>query len=618
MNDMPVIKPTEKIDNSELSAQYTQHGQSDINIYFHSLVDILTDHASMQGFETAYVHWSPNQDVLPKISFLQLHQRAQAIASVLQQQFPMGSRVVLAFPTGIDFIVSFMGCLYAGMIAVPAYPPFSKKDCPRFANITQDCGAVLICTLSERIAPMKDICKQYQSLQHIPCLAVDVLDNYAAHGWIKPNIKGNDIAFLQYTSGTTGDPKGVIVTHGNIMANQAMITEIFQHITSSIVVGWLPMYHDMGLIGTVLNPLYVGFKSVLMEPIVFLRHPYRWLKVISEYQATTSGAPNFAYDYCVNRITAKEKSSLDLSSWVNAFSGAEKVQMHTIRNFSLFFRECGFRRDSFLPCYGLAEVTLFATGKPFGQPVTSIDIDKNKLALHKVDKPKTDKDAIAVTSCGININSEVKIVDPDSKQVCLPSRVGEIWLAGPHIAKGYYGRQRITEEVFNAHIAQSNDGPYLRTGDLGFIKDGELYIAGRIKEMIIIRGKNYYPQDIELTAQTGNPALRIDAGAAFGIELGGEEKVILVQEVNKKFLRDLNPEFVYANIRANLISGLSLDIHEIVLVKQGTIPLTSSGKIRRQLVKQNYLANQFEVVVDRELSSNTTEKCQVRSIENHR
>ena len=601
---MRAIKSIAETGHNRFSALYPQYGQTDMNTHFHSLVDTLTRHANAQGYETAYVHWSPNQDLHQRISFQQLHHSAQAIAAALQQQLPVGSRVVLAFPTGIDFITSFMGCLYAGMIAVPVYPPFAKKEWPRFANIVQDCGAALICTLSERVALMKDGCRQYQSLQHLPCLAVDMLSSNATHVWNKPAIKQGDIAFLQYTSGTTGDPKGVMVTHGNIMANQAMITEIFQHTTDSIVAGWLPMYHDMGLIGTVLNPLYVGFKSVLMEPIVFLRQPYRWLKAISDYRVTTSGAPNFAYDYCVDRISAREKSTLDLSSWAIAFSGAEKVQMRTIRNFSRAFGECGFRSESFLPCYGLAEATLFATGKPSGQPVTSIKIDKNKLAVNEVSEPQKDEDAILITSCGVGVHSKVIIVDPDSKQQCLPSRIGEVWLSGPHVAKGYFNKRRITDQIFNAQTTHSNGGSYLRTGDLGFIKNGELYVTGRIKEMIIIRGKNYYPQDIELTAQANSAVLRTGAGAAFGMEQDNEEKVVLVQEINKKFLKDLDSELIYADIRTNLLSGLKLDIHEIVLVRQGTIPMTTSGKISRRTVRECYLANRLEAVVDRELFCN--------------
>ncbi|MCP5245545.1 MAG: fatty acyl-AMP ligase [Burkholderiales bacterium] len=606
---MRVIKSIAETGHNRLPAQYPQYGQTDMDTHFHSLVDILMEHANTQGYETAYVHWSPNQEIQQHISFQQLHHGAQAIASALQQQLPAGSRVVLAFPTGIDFITAFMGCLYAGMIAVPVYPPFAQKEWPRFANIAQDCGAALICTRSERMEAMNDGCRQYRLLQHIPCLAVDMLYSNAAHVWNKPAIKQNDIAFLQYTSGTTGDPKGVMVTHGNIMANQAMITEIFRHTTDSIVAGWLPMYHDMGLIGTVLNPLYVGFKSVLMEPIVFLRQPSRWLKAISDYRVTTSGAPNFAYDYCVDRINDREKSALDLSSWTVAFSGAEKVQMRTIENFSRAFSACGFRRESFLPCYGLAEATLFVTGKPAGQPVTSIKIDKNKLAVNAINEPQQDEDAIQITSCGVGAHSQVIIVDPDSKQPCPPSRVGEIWLAGPHVTKGYFNKRGITGQIFNARITHGNGDAYLRTGDLGFIRNGELYVTGRIKEMIIIRGKNYYPQDIEQIAQINNAVLRTGAGAAFGIELANEEKVVLVQEINKKFLRDFDSGLVYADIRENLMSGLKLDIHEIVLVRQGTIPVTTSGKISRRTVRECYLADRLDAVVDRELSCNALALC---------
>jgi acyl-CoA synthetase (AMP-forming)/AMP-acid ligase II len=374
------------------------------------------------------------------------------------------------------------------------------------------------------------------------------------------------------------------------------------------MVGWLPMYHDMGLIGTVLNPLYAGYKSVLMEPITFLRHPYNWLKVISDYAGTTSGGPNFAYDYCVNRITSKEKATLDLSSWVNAFNGSEKVQSHTIKNFSRNFRECGFRRDSFLPCYGLAESTLFATGKRHGMEVRECTFDKYNLTVNDVKSPATKQDAIKLVNCGISVNSSIRIVDPDTKTSCPKDKVGEIWITGPHITKGYYGKQKLTEETFQARIKGEEEATYLRTGDLGFLQDNELYVAGRIKEMIIIRGRNYYPQDIELMAQKDNPVLRTGAGAAFGIEMDNDEKVILVQEIHKKYVRQLETDFTYATIRTDLISGLNLEIHEIVLVKQGSIPLTSSGKIRRQLVKADYLNNNIPYLIHREMGSTSSQQ----------
>ena len=273
---MSVMESKAQKDQRDQSSQYTQ---ANIENRFYSLVDVLIDHARVRGFETAYVHWSPNKEIQPQISFLQLHQRAQVVASVLQQQLPVGSRVILAFPTGIDFIVSIIGCFYAGMIAVPVYPPFAKKEWPRFTKITQDCGAALICTLSERISHMKEGCSQDTYMKHIPCLAVDELSSDINNTWTKPIIQSHNLALLQYTSGTTGAPKGVMVTHGNIIANLAMIADTFQHTTASVHAGWLPMYHDMGLIGTVLNPLYVGYKAVLIEPVVFLRHPYRWLQV---------------------------------------------------------------------------------------------------------------------------------------------------------------------------------------------------------------------------------------------------------------------------------------------------------------------------------------------------
>ncbi|MCG6969124.1 MAG: fatty acyl-AMP ligase [Gammaproteobacteria bacterium] len=563
-----------------------------------TLVDLAMHRAAEQSASTAFTQLNPGGEIERHITFAHLDLAARNLAGYLQNRLPPRSRVLLAYPNGIDFIIGFFACLYAGMIAVPVYPPFARSQWPRFAAIASDCQAAMICTLHKHSAAISNVCVQTHALSDVPCIASDGLNSRYHESWKYPDIKADSLAFLQYTSGTTGDPKGVMVSHENIMVNQAMITQAFNHSHESKILGWLPMFHDMGLIGNVLNPFYVGVESILMEPLSFLRQPYRWLKAISDFKATTSGAPNFAYDLCVSKISSEHKQGLDLRHWQNAFNGSEKVHYQTLEKFSEYFADCGFQKNAFLPCYGMAEATLFVTGKQSQSPVITANVDKNALQYNQVVPSNTVKTRqCTLTGCGGVSGPDIRLMNPDTLEACGSDEIGEIWITGKHITQGYWNKSQLTADAFKQDEHSGNKHRYFRTGDLGVIIRGQLYITGRIKELIIVRGKNYYPQDIELVAQNSNPACRLGRGAAFSVESDTQEMVVLVQEIEKTQLRKFDDQGTKCDIQLALRAQLNLEVDDIVFVKPASIPLTSSGKTQRQRVKELYLQRAIPGVI---------------------
>lgn len=563
-----------------------------------TLVDLALLRVGEQPNTPVYTQLSPSGDIERQITYAQLDLAARKLACYIQKLLAPESRVLLAYPNGIDFITSFFACLYAGMIAVPVYPPFARSQWSRFAAIAGDCQASMICTVHKHKAAILEGCGLTPHMNNILCIASDAFIGGDHERWQYPNLNKDSLAFLQYTSGTTGDPKGVMVSHDNIMTNQAMITRVFNHSKDDNFVGWLPMYHDMGLIGNVLNPFYVGGKVYLMEPLSFLRQPFRWLKAISDFKATTSGAPNFAYDLCVNKITTEQKQLLDLSHWRNAFNGSEKIQHHTLERFSRYFADCGFSKNAFLPCYGMAEATLFVSGKRSQFQVSTVHVDKHALMENKVIPSSNDKNRqYTLASCGDVPGDEVSIVNPETLQTCGPNEIGEVWITGKHVTRGYWNKDKLNSQVFAKAAHVGNGKYYFRTGDLGIIIRGQLYITGRIKELLIIRGKNYYPQDIELVAQNSNPACRMGRGAAFSVESDTQEHIVLVQEIEKNQLRTFNDDTTKCDIQLALRAQLNVEANDIVFVKPASIPLTSSGKTQRQRVKQLYLQQALPGVI---------------------
>jgi acyl-CoA synthetase (AMP-forming)/AMP-acid ligase II len=560
-----------------------------------NLVDLLSQRAKERSNDVAFVFCNDGQTATSVLTYGQLDLNARAIAAALQNLGAEQHRALLLFGSGLEFISAFLGCLYASVVAVPCYPPRATQNHLRVQALVKDADAkVVLTTLTLRDGIQRKL-RDTVEISAIQWIATDALDIKRADAWRQPRIDGSDIAFLQYTSGSTSVPKGVLVTHNNIMHNELVIKTCFGHTDQTIVAGWLPLFHDMGLVGNLLQPLYLGVPCILMSPAAFLQKPYRWLRLISAHHATTSGGPNFAYELCVAKVTVAQRDTLDLSRWRLAFSGSEPVRVATIDRFSETFAPCGFRREAFYPCYGMSETTLFATGRPPNQPPIHVHVDRRQLEQRRVRPvlPWTD-DAHAIVGVGQPwLGQSVAIVDPTTNVVCLPDVVGEIWISGPSVTAGYWNRPEQTAQIFNARLA-SGQGPYLRTGDLGFMRDGELFVTGRLKDVIIIRGRNHAPEDIEATVAAGNPALNTSRVAAFSVDDAGEERLIVIVEVDRSARADLDWAELLADIREAIAVHHDLRVHQVMLVKNGALPKTSSGKVQRNACRERFLANQLD------------------------
>ncbi|MDD5034785.1 MAG: amino acid adenylation domain-containing protein, partial [Methylococcaceae bacterium] len=563
-------------------------------------MDLLIDRSANQGDKLAYIYLKDGEIESDRWTYRHLEQRARIIAARLETLTEVGERALLLYPPGLEFIAAFMGCLYAGVTAVPVYPPRRNRPDPRLDAIVKDARPTLLLTAGEIQADMENRIEHTPGLQGIHLLATDGLEVGLAENWKKPAISGGDLAFLQYTSGSTGTPKGVMVSHENLLHNQRMIKAAFGHSERTVFVSWLPVYHDMGLIGSVLQPLYLGIPCTLMAPVAFLQKPFRWLQAIARYRATTSGAPNFAYGLCVEKITPEQKAGLDLSSWEIAFNGAEPVRAETLARFTEAFRECGFRHQSHFPCYGMAESTLLITGSQLATRPDVLEVDRSALTQGRIElQPDTPDRGQSLVGCGQAwAEQKLLIVDPESRTSCPENRVGEIWVSGRSVARGYWERQEENLEIFAARLSDTGEGPYLRTGDLGVMVGENLVVTGRLKDMIIVNGRNHYPQDIETTVERAHPALRPGGGAAFSVESGDAERLVVVQEVTRENLRNLSAPEVIEAIRQAVWDSHELQIHGVQLLKPATAPKTSSGKIQRRACRQGYLSGSLEKVAE--------------------
>jgi acyl-CoA synthetase (AMP-forming)/AMP-acid ligase II/alkylation response protein AidB-like acyl-CoA dehydrogenase/acyl carrier protein len=527
------------------------------------------------------------------LTYADLDRKSRAIAATLQTAGFTNECALLLFPPGLDYIAAFFGCLYAGVIAVPAYPPRRHQSSDRVHRITEDAGVQVILTTGSLQVEIQPSLEQ-SPLTNIPWITTDTLADTLAAQWSQPAIAPDHLAFLQYTSGSTGTPKGVMVSHANLMHNLAQIQQFFEHSPHSRGVIWLPPYHDMGLIGGILQPLYSGFPVTLMSPVMFLQKPIRWLQAISRDQATTSGAPNFAYELCLNKITAEQRSTLDLRSWDVAFTGAEPIRQETLERFAQTFADCGFRAEAFYPCYGLAEATLIVAGGKKAALPQICQVEREAIAQNQVINASTAAPSNSLVSCGKSVsNQSIAIVDPKTCQPLPEEKVGEVWVTGKSVAQGYWHQPETTQTTFQARLDGSDDR-WLRTGDLGFQQAGELYITGRLKEVLIMRGRNYYPQDIEQTAATSHPALNPLWGAAFSIDIDGSEKLVIVQEVHRRDWRSLDASAIFAAMRRSVSQQYGLQVYAIQLLKPGSIPKTSSGKIQRYRCKEEFQAQTLD------------------------
>jgi acyl-CoA synthetase (AMP-forming)/AMP-acid ligase II len=572
-----------------------------------TFVDILFMHAEACPDNRAYTFLRNGEEEEAFLTFSQLNKQARAIAAHLQSLDMAGKPVLLSFPPGLEFIAAFFGCLCAGVIAVPVVPPRRNHHDDRIKEIIGDAGASLILTAFSLINELNSHLSTQPELSHVQTLVTEYADadtNALAAQWENPAVDENTSAFLQYTSGSTGIPKGVIVSHGNLVHNERMAQSAFGHDENTVFTGWLPMHHDMGLIGNVLQPLYLGIHCVLMPPVAFVQQPIRWLRTISRYHATTSGAPNFAYDLCVSRTTVEQREGLDLSSWCVAFNGAEPVRAEVMERFASTFAPYGFKRQAFYPCYGMAEATLFITGGNPQSGPTICKVDAKALEQHRAvvrhDGDDPNGEGIrTIVGCGHAWHDQrTLVVNVETRTECAEGIVGEIWLSGGSVAKGYWNNPAKSRETFQAYLADGSAGPFLRTGDLGFLLNGELFITGRLKDVIIIKGRNHYPQDIETTVANSHSSFRHGRGAAFTVEVNGEERLVIVQEIERSWLRKIDSTELTPVIREAVANNHGLHVYKVGLIRPATIPKTTSDKIRRNLCRSMLLEGRFALIGD--------------------
>lgn len=571
---------------------------------FESLIDYADRWAREKGECTAYVMLRNGEEPEDVITYAGLVRRSREVAARLQSMVPGGSRVLLVFNSGIDFVVGFVGCLYAGMVAVPSNNPKpTGQHWQRLCAVAEDCGASVLLTTSLNLEAARESMRESPAIDRLPRVCTDEPAT-ARSEWQRPALQADSLAFLQYTSGSTGTPKGVMVTHANLMRNAEAMRERFGDDGNAVLVNWLPLFHDLGLIGNVLQSLYLGAQCYLMSPHAFLQQPLRWLRAISRFRATTSTAPNFAYERCVAAISPEERATLDLSTWKIALTGAEPIRAATIEAFSRTFAECGFTHASTFPAYGLAEGTLVVVTATHDSPPVEFIADAAALqAGRAVRQEEYDpRHCVRVVSSGHAIRgTQVIIVDPTTRLRCADGSIGELWARGPGICAGYWQRPADTELIFGARLADDEQSRYLRTGDLAFAWEEEIYITGRLKELIIIRGQNFLPYDIESAIQLADSRLRRDCGAAFSLDVDGEESLVIVQEIERTELRRLDAPAVCAAIRRAVAEAFDLHVFGIILLKPTTLPKTSSGKIRRQMCRQLFEAGTFAGEVARDV-----------------
>lgn len=577
-----------------------------------TIVDLLRQRAAYRPHDRAFTFLVDGENEELNITYAELDRKARTVGGWLMDRGMVGKRVLLLYPSGLDFIAAFMGCLYGGAIAVPAYPPRKNRSVERIEAIAADADAAVALTTRDVLDRFDGLKAAAPSLEHLIWKVDSELEPAWADRWERPDIDGDTLAFLQYTSGSTGTPKGVMLSHENLLHNSLRIMQAFEITRSQSGVFWLPSFHDMGLIGGILVPLYGGKFNVLMSPVAFLQKPLRWLQAIAKYRATISGGPNFAYELCVRKTTPEQRAALDLSSWSLAFNGAEPVRAETIDAFCEAFAVSGFRREAFYPCYGLAESTLMVTGGMKFEPPVLRAFDAASIDTGTaLSRPATAAGARRLVGSGRELDGQdVLIVDPQTCEALPPGRVGEIWVSGPSVAQGYWNRPEDSTATFGAMLSQPepavpgqqvskwrpNPGPYLRTGDLGFFDNGELFVTGRLKDLIIIRGRNHYPQDIEHAVELASPLVRAGSVAAFAVDVEGRERVVVTAELERGRREPAEIAAAFEVIRSRLALDHEVAVEAIVLVRPNSIPKTSSGKIQRHACKRQFLDGTLEVV----------------------
>ncbi|WP_235653568.1 fatty acyl-AMP ligase [Mycolicibacter icosiumassiliensis] len=567
-----------------------------------TLLDMLQRRAEQYADKVLFsFSYNGDDEDRSELSYRELDRKARAIASTLQQQGAEGQRVLVLYRPGLEFVAAFFGCVYAGAVAVPVH----QRLAPRLTAVVPDAKAGFVLATADTQANTK---ASIDELAEGHALRWNVIEDAALgdpDGWAVPAIDADSTAMIQYTSGSTRSPKGVVLTHRNLMHNLEIVRQAWQGDDTGVGVYWLPPHHDMGLIGVVLEILYSGASAVLMSPTAFIKRPMRWLEAVSRHRAVITTAPNFAFEKAVATSTPAERAALDLSNLSIAMNGGEPIRAVTLQNFAAAFAPAGFRLEAFTPVYGLAEATLLVAGGSDGAAPGVRYVDRTALSSDRVvDVAPEHPTAATLVSCGPpRGGQDVAIVDPVTHRLCGPDQVGEIWVAGPSVAEGYFGRPEETKQSFAAHLAQadgsdSTRGPFLRTGDLGFLCAGELFVAGRYQDLVTIDGHNYYPNDVEFTVQDCDPVLVSGRGAVFTVtpRPHAVEQLVVVQEVDRDLIGDTDLADVIDAIRATITEHHCIEAHDVVLVEHVSIPTTSSGKIQRRQCRQQFLDGDLAVV----------------------
>jgi acyl-CoA synthetase (AMP-forming)/AMP-acid ligase II len=558
-----------------------------------SYVDAVRARARAQPEAVAFVFLAADGSEAARLSYAELDARAMGFAAALGARVELGARVAIMTEEPLEFITAFVGTLYAGCVAVPVSLPARGERMEKVLAIVADSGASLLVvseTIFARAAADSALGKLADSASLLPIAAF-----HSAGGASRNVLRRHELAFLQYTSGSTGTPKGVMVSHDNLVANMAMIERALGPEPGQHWVSWLPLFHDMGLVGSTLNSIYSGATTVLLTPQAFVRRPGLWLEAISRYRAVGTGGPNFGYELCARIYERRDAGGLDLSSWRVAYNGAEPIRLGTLRRFERVFAKVGFRATAHFPCYGMAEATLFIAGGPRGRALHVDSVLASELAFGRA-TPDTGRDESlrrSVISCGrVCADLSVRVVDAETRRPCPERHVGEIWVAGPSVCRGYWRLEAESRETFEARTFDG-EGPYLRTGDLGYLSDGELFVTGRSKDLIILNGRNFYPQDIEQAAIEGLPVLQGRPGAAFSVEGEAGERLVLVQELPRQ--SEAAREDLQGDIKLSVRESVGAVVHEVVFIQPASLPRTTSGKVRRRETKARYVSGRLQL-----------------------